>query len=319
MSDRAGSGCNVGIDVSKRRLDVAVDESGEAFAVANDRRGHRALIRRLAEQDVERIVVEATGGYEARLVDALGAVGLPVRVVNPRQARDFARATGRLAKTDRIDAAVLASYAQRIQPPARTLPDVETRRLAGLLARRRQLVRMRTAETNRRQQEPERRVRASLDRVLAVLETELSTLDAEIDRLVDGDPDRRRTDALLCSVPGVGPVTGRTLLGELPELGSCSRYQIAALVGVAPVNRDSGTTRGRRTIWGGRAAVRDALYMATLVATRHNPVIRARYNRLLAAGKTKKVALVACMRTLLVMLNAMVRDQKPWRYTTPAA
>jgi transposase len=305
----------VGVDVAKAELVVVVRPSGETSTAANDERGVRALVERLAGLAPELIVLEATGGYETLCVAALAAAGLPVVVVNPRQVRDFAKATGQLAKTDRIDAGVLALFAERIRPAVRVVPGPEARALEALLTRRRQLLEMRQAEANRlglalgRRQRP---VRQSLKKHIAYLDRELATTESDLDALVRQSPAWRERDDLLQSVPGIGPVVARTLLAELPELGHLNRRQVAKLVGVAPLNRDSGPWRGRRFVHGGRSTVRAALYMAALVATRHNAVIRACYRRLVALGKPKKVALVACMRKLLTILNQMLRTGRPW-------
>lgn len=303
----------IGIDVSKARLDVDFSDERPAFSVDNDPAGRAQTVQAFAKAGASRIVVEATGGYERLLVAELAAVGLPVVLVNPRQVRDFARATGRLAKTDAIDAKVLALFAVAIQPPLRPLDDAETQAFAELLARRRQLIQMRGGEANRLAQARDRRVRKSIEKVLALLDRQIDSLDDEIDQQVQHSPIWKEKEQLLISVTGVGPTTARTLLAELPELGQANRQEIAALVGLAPFNRDSGQTRGQRTIAGGRASVRSVLYMATLSATMRNPVIRAHYQHLLARGKRKKVALVACMRKLLTILNAMLRKKQPWR------
>lgn len=302
----------VGVDVSKDALDVAFSDGAPPLRLANDPAGHAGLAERCRQAGVALIVLEATGGYERPVAAALAAAGLPVAVVNPRQVRDFARAVGRLAKTDALDAAVLARFAEAIRPEPRPLPDGNARELRDLLARRRQLVELRSAEANRL---PRSRgaVRGSVEALLAEIGRQLDAIDRDLDRLLRSCPVWREKEDLLRGVPGVGPQTARALLADLPELGRCSRQQVAALVGVAPLHRDSGTLRGRRTTWGGRANVRTALYMAALVASRRNPVIKAHYDRLLAAGKRKKVALVACMRKLLVILNALLRDRKPWR------
>ena len=305
----------VGIDVSKDQLDLAIEPEAATHRLSNDAAGHEQLVRQLQQQPVESIVLEATGGYERRLVAALLAVELPVVVVNPRQVRDFARATGRLAKTDRIDAAVLAHFARTINPERRALPDEKTRHLQEKIARRRQLVQMITAESNRLQQAHNPQVIQGLQQVIAMLQKQLKDLDDDLDQMIRDSPAWREKDDLLKSVPGIGDQTARQLIINLPELGRCSRQQIAALVGVAPFNRDSGQHRGCRTICGGRHEVRSTLYMATLVATRHNPVIRSHYQRLLGAGKRKKVALIACLRKLLTILNAMIREQKTWEFT----
>lgn len=289
----------------------------DPLRVANNPAGHTALVKRLSAMDVRVIVVEATGGYERVIVAELAAARLPVVVVNPRQVRDFARALGRLAKTDQIDAAVLADFGQAIQPPQRPLADAETQQMQEKLARRRQLVGMITAETNRLEHVTATTVRRSIATVLKVLDKQLQQIEDDLDQAIRRSPVWQAKADLLQSVPGVGPQTTRMLLVQLPELGHCSRQQIAALVGVAPLNRDSGKLRGRRTIWGGRGEVRACLYMATLSAARHNPRIRPHYERLVAAGKCKKLALTACMRKLLTMLNAMLRDGQPWKALVP--
>jgi transposase len=303
----------VGIDVAKDRLDVHVRPSGEAFAVARDGEGVAWLAERLAALNPALVVSEATGGFEQVVAGGLAAAGLPVVVVNPRQIRDFARALGKLAKTDRIDAETIALFAERVRPELRALPDAQARLLGELVARRRQLIEMMTAEGNRARQVETRRVKKRIDRHRDVLQAELSEIESELDETIRGTPIWRDKDDLLQSVPGVGGALARTLIADLPELGQLDRKKIAALVGVAPFNRDSGTLRGKRTVWGGRAAIRATLYMAALVASRCNPVIAAFYKRLLAAGKAKKLALTACMRKLLTILNAIVRDQKPWQ------
>ena len=307
----------VGIDVGKDELVIALAPSGEQWSTPNVASALAVLGERLTAVRPALIVLEATGGYETAAVATLGAAGLPVIVVNPRQVRDFARATGRLAKTDRVDAQVLALFAERIRPAVRPLPDEVTQDLQALVLRRRQLIDMLTAEKNRLglARKP---IRQSLKAHIAYLERELHSADADLRDAVAGSPLWRATDDLLQSVPGIGPTVALTLLAELPELGLLSRREIAALVGVAPVARDSGKERGRRAIAGGRASVRKALFMATLVASRHNALIRAYYQRLLAVGKPKKLALVACMRKLLVILNAMLRQQVAW-HPTPAA
>lgn len=302
----------VGIDVSQARLDLATRPEGRAWSVANAAAGHAALATELGALRPALIVLEATGGLEVPLLAALGAAGLPVVAINPRQARDFAKATGRLAKTDALDAAVLAHFAEAVRPAVRPLPDAATRELEALLTRRRQLVEMRTAEANRRRAAGSRQVREQIGAHLAWLDRELAALDRELRDRVRASPLWRERERLLRSVPGVGPVLSATLLAALPELGRLDRKELAALVGVAPLNRDSGTRRGRRGTWGGRGAVRAVLYMAALVATRRNPAIAALYARLLVAGKSKKVALVACMHKLLRILNALLRRQTPW-------
>jgi transposase len=302
----------VGIDVAKATLDVAVRPSGKHWQEANTPTGVQAVVRRLRRQRATTLVVlEATGGYEHAVVVALATAGLAVVVANPRQVRDFARGTGQLAKTDRIDAAILALFAERVRPAPRALPDAAARVLDALLARRRQLLEMLTAEKHRLEHATGA-VRASLAAHIEWLERELGDVDQELDQLIEASPVWRAKEDLLRSVPGIGPVVSRTLIGELPELGVLSHKEIAALVGVAPLARDSGTLRGKRLVWGGRAPVRAALYMGALVGTRRNPVLRAFYERLRAAGKPPKVALTACMRKLLVIANAMVRSNTRW-------
>lgn len=303
----------VGVDVAKDRLDVHVRPSAEAFAVDRDSAGQEELVGRLSALSPVLVVLEATGGFEVTVAAALAAAGLPVAVVNPRQIRDFARATGKLAKTDALDALAIARFAEAVRPEPRPLKNDETRALGELIARRRQIVEMMTAERNRRRQMTSKRMIKSIDRLLLALQKELSDLETELDDTVRGTPVWREAEDLLRSVPGVGPTVARTLLADLPELGKLDRKRIAALVGVAPLNRDSGTMRGRRAIWGGRAQVRATLYMAALTASRKNPILADFYQRLLAAGKVKKTALVAVMRKLLTILNAILRNKKPWQ------
>ena len=303
----------IGIDVSKDRLDVHVRPSDEAFAVGRDGEGLAALIERLGLLDPYLVVLEATGGFELTVAAALVAAGMPLAVVNPRQIRDFARATGQLAKTDALDAKAIARFAEMVRPEPRAVPDEQARALGELVARRRQVIEMMVAERNRRRQLTNRRLIKSVDRLLAVLLKELAELDRDVGDGIRGTPAWRERDELLRSVPGIGDVMSRTLIADLPELGSLDRKQIAALVGVAPLNRDSGKMRGKRTIWGGRAKVRSALYMAALVASRHNPVLAAFYQRLVSAGKAKKLAITALMRKLLTILNAIIRDRRPWQ------
>jgi len=301
----------IGIDVSKERLDVARRPSGDGWAVANNDPGIAALVDRLRELPPALIVLEATGGLELAVTGALAAADLPVVVVNPRQVRDFAKATGQLAKTDTLDAAVLAQFAEAVRPARRPLRDADTQALSALLARRRQLVEMRTAEQNRLGSAP-RRVRVEIQAHITWLNRRLARVDADLNQAIRSSPLWRARDDVLRSTPGVGPVLATTLLADLPELGTLTRQRIAALVGVAPLNRDSGTLRGRRTVWGGRAHVRAVLYMSTLVAVRYNPVLQAFYLRLREAGKAPKVALTACMRKLLTILNAMLKHRTPW-------
>lgn len=300
----------VGIDVAKAELVVSTQPTEERWTVANDERGVRTLVERLRSLEPQLLVLEATGGYELLCVAALAAAGLPVVVVNPRQVRDFAKATGQLAKTDRIDADILARFADKVRPSVRPLAGADAQELAALLARRRQLLDMLQAERNRLGQvfgRGKQHVKKSLKSHIAFLEREVRMTDTDLGEMVRRSPAWRERDELLQSVPGVGPVLSRTLLADLPELGRLSRREIAKLVGVAPLSRDSGTMRGRRFVPGGRASVRAVLYMAALVATKRNAVIGTFYLRLLAAGKPKKLALVACMRKLLTILNVMVR------------
>lgn len=302
----------VGIDVAQDWLDVAQRPRGGTWRVSNDERGITALVQQLGELRPALVVLEATGGMEIPLVGALGSARLPTVVVNPRQVREFARATGRLAKTDVIDAQLLARFGEAVRPKVRPLPDAATRELSNLITRRRQLVEMLVAERNRlRTATPS--VRGDIQEHIRWLERRLSDWDEELGQAVRSSPLWRERDNLLQSAPGVGPVLSATLLAALPELGVLNRREIAALVGVAPFNRDSGQFRGQRRVWGGRSHVRSALYMAALVATRHNPAIRALYERLLGAGKPKKVALTACMRKLLTVLNALIRHRTPWQ------
>jgi transposase len=302
----------VGVDVAKATLDVAERPSARKWGVANDQAGIAQVVTRLQDLRPALVVLEATGGLEMPLAAALAAASLPVAIVNPRQVRDFAKALGRLAKTDRIDAAVLAHFAEAVKPAVRALPDEQAQALAALLARRQQVLEMLTAEKNRLKT-ASAVVTKRVGEHIAWLERELAELDAELTRMVRESPLWGPRDALLRSVPGVGPVLSVTMQVDLPELGQLDRKQIASLVGVAPLNCDSGTLHGKRQVWGGRARVRAVLYMATLIATRFNPVIRAYYQRLLAAGKLKKVALVACMHKLLTILNAITRTNRPWR------
>lgn len=301
----------VGIDVSKATLDVCVRPDGGEQVFLNTDASIAELVKRLLELAPTRIVVEATGGFEVHLVAALSVASLPVVVVNPRQIRYFARSIGKLAKTDAIDAQIIAHFAEAIHPEVRPVPDDQSRSLAETLARRRQIVEMITAEKNRRS----RSKGAIFDQIhqhILYLERTLASLDDDLGRQIRENPNWRERDQLLKSVPGVGQVLSSTLLAGLPELGKLSNKQIASLVGVAPHNRDSGTLRGQRSVWGGRAPIRATLYMATLVATRFNPAIQVFYDRLLAVGKARKSALVACMRKLLTILNSILRHNAPW-------
>jgi transposase len=298
----------VGIDVSKDRLDVAQRPAAESWSLANDESGIGELRQKLAVVKPALVVLEATGGLETPLVAGLLGESLPVVVINPRQARDFAKSTGQLAKTDRIDAGILAHFAEAVKPEVRPFPDEATRELDALITRRRQLIEMLTAEKNRLLRTAAQRVRRDLQRHIHWLERQLDELEKDLGNFIQQSPAWREKEDLLRSIKGVGPVLASTLLGELPELGQLNRKEVAKLVGVAPLNQDSGRYQGQRRIWGGRASVRGSLYMGTLVATRFNPAICELYQRHLTAGKPKKVALVACMRKFLTMLNAAVRD-----------
>jgi transposase len=313
--------CWIGIDISKAELDVAVRPSGTRWQVQHDAVGIDALVERCMALAPERIVLEATGGFEIALAAALAAKQLPVVIVNPRQVRDFARATGQLAKTDRLDAAVLAHFGQAIQPDVRPLPDATARALSLLVGRRRQLQDMLLAEQHRLMtaavQDAPQPLRDDLSEHIAWLRQRLQQANDELNPQLRSSPVGREREDLLRRIGGIGPVVSATLLSQLPELGQLDRKAIAKLVGVAPLNRDSGSLKGLRHIWGGRAPVRAALYMAALVATRHNPQIRSFYQRLLAAGKPRKVALVACMRKLLLICNAVLRSDTLWSPTTP--
>ena len=302
----------VGIDVSKATLDVALVPGG-AFAASNDEYGIQTLVEKLLEAEPTLVVLEATGGLERPVAAALFASGIACAVLNPRQVRDFAKAIGRLAKTDKIDASVLARFAEAIQPEPKAPPEAEALEFQAIVARRRQIIGMLVAEKNRLGASVSKKVRSRLQAHVRWLEKELVRVDRDLAEAIEENPTFKENEALLRSVPGVGPVLCRTLLAELPELGSLSPRELSALVGVAPLNRDSGTLRGRRTVWGGRARVREALYMGALIASRFNPAIKEFYERLVAAGKPKKVALVACMRKMLTILNAMIRDRTPWR------
>jgi transposase len=302
----------VGIDVSKDTLDLAVRPTGDRYQQANDADGIAQLIKQLRRVRPALVVCEATGGWERLLVGALAAARLPIVVVNPRQVRDFAKATGRLAKTDRLDAEIIARFADAVRPEPRSLPSADARALDDLVTRRQQLIEMRTAESNRRRL-ASHRMQRQLDEHLTWLDRQILDLDEELDLTLRNSPVWREQADVLRSAKGVGPILTATLLSALPELGHLNHREIAALVGVAPFNRDSGMWRGTRQIWGGRAPVRAVLYMATLSAVRTNPVLRGFYQRLINAGKLHKVALVACMHKLLTILNAMARDSRPWQ------
>ena len=302
----------VGIDVAKAQLDVALGPKGERFAVTNDETGISELLKRLEPADL--VIIEATGGLEVPVASALATAGIAVAVVNPRQVRDFARATGQMAKTDALDAQVLARFGEAVKPQVRALRDAQAQALEAVVNRRRQLVEMLTAEKNRRTNSP-KVIHKSIDEHIRWLEKRLSGLDDELAGLVRETPIWRERDELLRSVPGVGKVLSTTLLAHLPELGALNRKQIAALAGLAPFNRDSGSLRGSRCIWGGRAQVRRVLYMAVVAAVRSNPVIKNFYAQLRARGKYPKSALTACMRKLLVILNAMLHNKTHWHAT----
>ena len=306
-----GEGPSVGIDVSKAFLDVSVYPNGNTWRVEHAPAGMAALAEELLALEPAVVVAEATGGLEMSLTAALSVAGLPVVVVNPRQVRDFARATGRLAKTDKLDAQVLAQFGAMVRPQVRPLPDAARLELRALVARRQQLLEMMTAEKNR-QRRTTPGVRHRIEVNVKWLREQLKELDRDLGDFLKTSPLWQEDVKLLRGVSGIGPIVTATLVARMPELGSVNSKQAAALVGVAPFNRDSGTLRGKRTVWGGRGDLRTALYMATLVATRYNPVIRDFYQRLCAAGKPKKVALVACMRKLLVILNSMLKHRRPW-------
>lgn len=308
----------VGIDVAKDHLDVHSRPAGESFVVSRDGEGLAGLVDRLRQMKPALIVSEATGGFEVAVAAAIASAGLPIAVVNPRQIRDFARATGKLAKTDALDAAAIAHFAEAVRPEPRPLAEGKAVELGELIARRRQVIEMMVAERNRGRLLQSARLKKRIERHIAALQKELTDIETDLDENIRNTPIWRENEDLLKSVPGIGNVTARTLLADLPELGTLSRKEIAALVGVAPFNRDSGTLRGKRTIWGGRSSVRAALYMAALVASRSNPAIAEFYRRLRGLGKPPKVALTACMRKLLVMLNAILRDRKPWRQASVA-
>ena len=307
----------VGIDVAKAQVDVAVRPTDDRWEVPHDEAGVRQLVSRLKTLEPVMVLLEASGGLELPLVAALATEELPVVVVNPRQVRDFARAIGKLAKTDSLDAAAIAHFAEAVRPPVRPLRDAETQILNSLVARRHQVITMLVSEKNRLSSAATVAVRPRIEAHIAWLERELDDLDKGLRQTLRQSPVWREKDDLLRTVPGVGEQLSLTLLAYLPELGTLDRRQVAALVGVAPFNRDSGTMRGKRTVWGGRARVRSALYMGALVGSRFNPVIRDFYQRLLAAGKPKKLALTACMRKLLVILNSMLKHRSPWRDLTP--
>jgi transposase len=303
----------IGIDVSKDRLDVHVRPAGEAFSVTRDETGLAELVTRLGAVGPALIVLEATGGFETIVATTLAAAGLPLAVVNPRQIRAFAQACGQLAKTDALDAAIIARFAEAVRPQPRAVPDHAARALGELLARRRQIIGMMVAERNRRRQLTQPRLVKTVDRVLATLQKQLSAVETDIDTAIRDTPAWREKEELLTSAPAIGPKIARTLIADLPELGTLTRRQISALVGVAPFSHDSGKHRGKRAIAGGRPSVRAALYMAVLVAIRRKLPLATTYQRLRDAGKPAKVAIIATMRKLLVILNAIMRDNTTWR------
>ena len=301
----------VGIDVCKAQLDVAIRPTAHNLSVTNDKAGIQTLVKHLNRLQPSLVVLESTGGLERQIMLALISAEIPAVMANPRQVRDFAKATGQLAKTDKIDAAVLAHYAEAIRPKPRPLPDQLTLKLRALTTRRRQIIDMIVAEKNHLATAPQV-IKKRISAHIAYLEQDLDGADQDLDRFIQNNPLWKENQEILCSTPSIGPVSSRTLLAELPELGTIGRKQISALVGLAPFPRDSGTLKGRRTIWGGRASVRGVLYMAALVATRCNSIIRDFYKRLKAKGKPFKVALVACMRKLLTILNAMIKHKTRW-------
>ncbi len=313
----SSSECFVGIDVSKADLEVAFLPEERVEKASNNERGISALVEELRALSPTLIVLEATGGLEVPAVGAFALAELPVVVMNPRQVRDFAKASGKLAKTDSIDALVLAQFGQLMRPEPRPLKDEQTQELEALITRRRQLVEMLTAEKNRLGRALQKRMQRDIKAHITWLEKRLKDVNQDLQNTISNTPLWREKDKIIRSVPGAGPVLSVTLLAKLPELGKLDRRQIAALVGVAPFNCDSGKYRGHRRVWGGRSSVRSALYMATIAAIRFNPVIKAHYQRLLQAGKKPKVAITACMRKLLIILNAMMRDHTLWTAQHP--
>ena len=302
----------IGIDVAKAQLDVAIGATGDAYSVSNDEPGIEKLLADLRTRNCGLVVLEATGGFEVSAASALATAGIPVVIANPRQVRNFARATGQLAKTDRLDARILALFAERIRPSVRPLPDESARLLDALLTRRRQIAGMIVAESNRLGFAPAP-LKKSIEKHIRWLQRELDGVDGDLSKAIQSSPVWRAREVLYRSVPGVGPVVSRTLIADLPELGRLSHREIASLVGLAPLARDSGTMIGKRMVFGGRASVRSALYMAAVVGVRHNPILRAFYARLRERGKPPKVALIACAHKLLTTLNAMARTGDPWR------
>lgn len=300
----------VGIDVSKHNLDISIQPLGQNFTVSNDCTGYKELLSKLPKH-VALAVFEATGGYERNAAKSLSVAGIPIAIVNPRQVRDFAKATGKLAKTDKIDSDIISLFAEKIEPRQTILNDEKQQKASELRSRRKQVVEMITMEKNRLDK-ASKGIAKTINKTITFLEKQLQKIEAKLQKHIDGDEQLAQKDKILRSVKGVGPVLSTTLITELPELGQLNRKQIAALVGVAPFNRDSGTYKGGRTVWGGRASVRSILYMSALVASRNNPVIKAFYDKLCAAGKAKKVAIVACMHKLLLILNAMVKNNTMW-------
>jgi len=305
----------VGIDVAKEHLDIAVRPNGEIWTIKNDEQSAMELAIKLKELRPAVVVMEATGSYEMCVASVLSITGLPVAVVNPRQVRDFAKSTGKLAKTDTLDAHVLAHFAEAIRPEVRSLSDEQAQQLHALVVRRRQIIEMMVSEKNRAYVS-HKSIQEQVRKHIEWLENELKELENDIGESIRESPVWREKDKLLQSVPGIGPITSGVLLASLPELGLLDRKKIAALVGVAPFNRDSGNMRGKRTVFGGRSHVRSMLYMATLTATRYNPVIKQFYDRLIQVGKATKVAIMACMRKLITIINAMIRYSEPWRINT---
>ena len=307
----------IGIDIAKNTIEISVRPSGEHWSASTEPDVLIRTVDRLAALEPATIVMEATGGYEARVASLLSTAGLPVAVVNPRQVRDFARAAGILAKTDAIDARVLALFAEKMKPECRPVPSEDEQTLKELISRRRQLVDMRTAELNRRQQTISPQVYKSISTLIESINQELDTIEREIKTRIKADSAWRAKDKVIQSAPGIGETTASMLIAEMPELGTINRRKIASLGGLAPMNRDSGTFRGRRMITGGRSSIRAGLYMPMLSAIRCNPQIKTFYNRLIADGKPKQVAITACMRKMLTMLNAMIRDNQPWHPVSP--
>lgn len=307
--------CYIGIDVSKAILDVYILPFKKYMQFKNDTKGIQKLTEKLKSFSQASIVMEATGGYEKPIAQSLQKAGLSVSVVNPRPIRDFAKALGKLAKTDRIDAEVIALFAEKMQPQANVTYNENQQKLAGLHARRRQIIDMITMEKNRLDK-VSGELKKSIQRIIKVLEKELQAINEALEKSIQNDADYAQKNMLLKSIKGVGSIVAAGIVADLPELGSVNAKQISALAGLAPYNRDSGTLRGKRTIWGGRASVRTTLYMATLVATRHNPQIKSFYEHLCSAGKQKKVAIIACMHKLLIIMNAMIKHNEPWRIAT---